>query len=85
MEGIQIILIVVVVALSTLLFVVGVQVLLIILDLRRALRRLNSMLDDAILGGGMINASKLSGIMEMFKRKKKMHTHGTSDDSFKSS
>lgn len=77
MEGVQTVLVVVVVALTILLVVVGVQVVLIIMDVRRALRRLNSILDDAILGGGLISPGKLTGLFEMFRRKKKMETHGS--------
>jgi len=80
MEEVRLLLIIVVVALTVLLVIVGVQVVLIILDIRRSLKRLNHILDDAILGGGMINPGKLTGILEMFKRKKEMHQHGASYD-----
>jgi hypothetical protein len=80
MEGIQTLLIVVVIALTILLIVVGVQVVLIIMDMRRALKRLNSILDDAILGGGMINPNRLTGIIEMFRKRKKMESHGTTEE-----
>ncbi len=76
MTGLQTILIVVVVSLTVLLIVVGVQVLFIILDLRRALRRLNSLMDDAILGGGLIRPDKITGIFEMFRKKKEYTSHG---------
>jgi hypothetical protein len=58
------------------LIIVGVQVLMIIIDLRYALKRLNSLLDDSILGGGLIRPDKLTGILEMFRKKKGMTTHG---------
>lgn len=58
------------------LFIVGVQVLLIVIDLRRALRRINSILDDSILGGGLIRPDKLTGILEMFRKKKKVGRMG---------
>ncbi len=80
MEGVQTLLVIVVIALTLLLIVVGIQVTLIFMDLRRALKRLNSILDDAILGGGMINTSRLSGIVEMFRRKKRMETHGVHEE-----
>ncbi|OGM75595.1 hypothetical protein A2382_05020 [Candidatus Woesebacteria bacterium RIFOXYB1_FULL_38_16] len=80
MEGVQTLLIIVVIALTVLLIVVGMQVVGILLDTRRALRRLNSILDDAIIGGGLISPGKLTGIVEMFRRKKKMQTHGSSHD-----
>jgi hypothetical protein len=79
MDGVQKLLIVVIVVLTTLLFVVGVQVILIILDLRRALKRLNSILEDAVLGGGLIRPDKLTGILELFKRNKKMGKIGQGD------
>lgn len=76
MTGLQTILVVVVISLTILLVVVGVQVLFIILDLRYALRRLNSLMDDAILGGGLIRPDKLTSIFEMFRKKKNIETHG---------
>lgn len=76
MEAIQTLLAIVVVSLTALLIIVGVNVLLMIMELRRALRRLNSILGDAILGGGLIRPNKLMGILEMFGKKKKMETHG---------
>lgn len=68
MNGVQSVLIIVIVALALLLMVVGFQVLLIILDLRRSIKRLNSILEDAILGGGLIRPEKITGIMEFFGR-----------------
>ena len=79
MDGIQTLLGVVIVTLTVLLLVVGVQVILIIVDLRRALKRLNSILEDAIWGGGLIRPDKLSGILELFGRKKRMEKHGDGD------
>lgn len=69
MDGIQTLLVVVIVILTLLLMVVGVQVVLIIVDLRKALKRLNSLLEDSILGGGLIRPEKLTGVLEFFKRK----------------
>lgn len=77
MDGVETLLVVVVIALTLLLIVIGFQVLMIILDLRRALKRLNSILDDAILGGGLISPGKLTGVLEMFRRKKKVERHGS--------
>ena len=85
MDGIQKLLIVVVVALTSLLVVVGVQVFLIMIGLRRALKRLNTILEDSIMGGGLIRPEKLTGIMEFFKRTKKMGKMGegaTKDSDF---
>ncbi|MBP7119497.1 hypothetical protein KBA63_05455 [Candidatus Woesebacteria bacterium] len=83
MDNIQILLIVVVISLTILLLVVGIQVLLIILDMKRALRRLNSILDDSILGGGLLRPEKLTGILELLRNGKGMRGHGTSEDHMK--
>lgn len=76
MDSVQRLLIIVVVFLTVLLVIVGVQVIFIILDLRKSVKRLNSILEDAVLGGGLIRPDKLTGIAEMFKRDKSMTTHG---------
>jgi hypothetical protein len=78
MDSVQTLLIVVVISLTVLLLIVGVQVMLIIIDLRRAIKRLNSILEDAILGGGLIRPEKLTGIMEILRKNKKLETHGQS-------
>lgn len=83
MQNIQTILVIVVIALTVLLIVVGVQVVMIIADLRRALKRLNSLLEDSILGGGLLKPGKLTSVLEMFKKKKKMKQHGNKTDGFK--
>jgi len=75
-DNIQTLLIVVVVSLTILLVIVGVQVMLIIIDLRSAIKRLNSILEDAILGGGLIRPEKLTGVMEILRKNKKLETHG---------
>ena len=76
MDSVQRLLVVVVISLTVLLVIVGIQVVFIILDLRKSIKRLNSILEDAILGGGLIRPNKLSGIAEMFKKDKSMTTHG---------
>ncbi|HLD92031.1 MAG TPA: hypothetical protein VI795_01400 [Patescibacteria group bacterium] len=76
MDSVQRLLIIVVITLTVLLVIVGVQVVFIILDLRKAVKRLNSILEDAILGGGLIRPDKLTGIAEMFRRDKSIQTHG---------
>ena len=76
MDGIQTLLVIVVISLTILLIVVGAQVLLIIVDLRRAIKRLNSILEDAILGGGLIRPEKLTGIIEILKKNKKLESYG---------
>jgi len=76
MDGVQKLLIIVIIVLTTLLFVVGFQVILIIVDLRRALKRVNSILEDAVLGGGLIRPDKLTGILELFGKNKKLGKRG---------
>lgn len=78
MDGIQTILVVVIVVLTLLLVIVGVQVILIIMDLRRAIKRLNSLLEDSIWGGGLLRPEKLTGVLEFFKKKRqgKMEKRG---------
>ncbi len=76
MDNVQTLLVVVVISLTVLLVIVGVQVMLIIIDLRRAIKRLNSILEDSILGGGLIRPDKLTGVLEMLHKNKKMETHG---------
>lgn len=78
MDPVQKLLIAVVVSLTTLLVIVGAQVILVIVDLRRALKRLNSILEDAILGGGLIRPEKLTGVIEILRRNKKIKSHGQS-------
>ena len=76
MDGVQTLLVVVVITLTLLLIIVGAQVLLIIIDLRRAIKRLNSILEDAILGGGLIRPEKLTGVIEILRKTKKLEAHG---------
>ncbi len=76
MDSVQTLLVVVVISLTLLLVIVGVQVMLIIVDLRRAIKRLNSILEDAILGGGLIRPDKLTGVLEILRKNKSLQTHG---------
>lgn len=76
MDPVQRLLVIVVVCLTLLLVVVGVQVMLIIIDLRKAIKRLNSILEDAILGGGLIRPEKLTSVLEILRKNKKLETHG---------
>lgn len=78
MDSVQRLLIIVVITLTILLVIVGVQVIFIILDLRKSIKRLNSILEDAILGGGLIRPEKITGIAEMFRKDKTVTTHGES-------
>lgn len=64
----------VVITLTILLAIVGVQVVLVIIDLRRAIKRLNSILEDSILGGGLIRPERLIGVLEMFRKGKRKET-----------
>ena len=76
METAQILLIIVVSSLTILLFIVGIQIILAIIDLRKSIKRLNSLLEDAVLGGGLIQPDKITSVVEMFKKDKKMQKRG---------
>lgn len=80
MDPVQNLLVIVVSALTILLLVVGIQVIMIILDLRKAVKRLNGILEDAILGGGLIRPEKLTSVVEIIRKGKKMETLGNSPD-----
>ncbi len=77
MDGIQKLLAVVIISLTALLTIVGIQVVLIIIDLRKSVKRLNTLLEDSIFGGGLIRPEKLTGVLEMFR--KKMEKRGDGD------
>ncbi|OGM26038.1 hypothetical protein A3D00_02480 [Candidatus Woesebacteria bacterium RIFCSPHIGHO2_02_FULL_38_9] len=74
MNNAQTVLIIVIVSLTFLLMVVGVQVFMIITDLRKSIKRLNSILEDAVLGGGLIKPEKLTGILEMIRKRRSLET-----------
>jgi len=76
MDSIQKLLVAVVISLTILLVLVGAQVVMVIIDLRKAIKRLNSILEDAILGGGLIRPEKLTGVLEMLRKGKKMQSQG---------
>lgn len=76
MDGVQKLLIIVVISLTSLLVIVGIQVMLVIIDLRKSIKRLNSILEDAILGGGLIRPEKLTGIIEILRKNKTLQTYG---------
>ncbi len=82
MDGVQKLLTIVIIPLTALLVVVGVQVILIIMDLRKAVKRLNSLLEDSIIGGGLIRPDKLTGVLELIKNKLKKRGDGLSHDSW---
>jgi hypothetical protein len=56
--------------------IVGIQVMLILVDLRKGIKRLNNILEDSIIGGGLIRPEKLTGILEFFKKGRKMGKMG---------
>lgn len=85
MDGVQTLLVVVVIALTVLLVIVGIQVFLVIVDLRRSIKRLNSILEDAILGGGLIRPDKITGVLEFLKKSKNLQTYGSSPEPPKTS
>ncbi|KKR85887.1 MAG: hypothetical protein UU32_C0028G0001 [Candidatus Woesebacteria bacterium GW2011_GWB1_41_10] len=76
MDPVQRLLVIVVVSLTLLLVIVGVQVMLVIIDLRKAIKRLNSILEDAILGGGLIRPEKLTSVLEILRKSKTLQSHG---------
>lgn len=82
MDSVQKLLVIVVVSLTVLLLVAGTQVVLVIIDLRKAVKRLNSILEDAVLGGGLIRPEKLTGVLQMFKKGKKVETQGQMEEPF---
>lgn len=77
MDSVQKTLVFVSITLTVLLTIVGFQVLLVIMDLRKSIKRLNSILEDAVLGGGLIRPEKLTGIMQMFKKGKGTEEKGS--------
>jgi hypothetical protein len=81
MDGIQTLLVIVVITLTALLIIIGYQVLRVILDLRRALKRINSLLDDSILGGGLLRPDRLTSVVEFF-RNKGWQRHGDSNGQY---
>ena len=74
MTGTQTLLIIVIVMLTGLLSVIGVQIFMVILDLRRAIKRLNSILEDSIMGGGLLRPEKMTGILEAIRNRKVTET-----------
>jgi len=85
MDNIQTLLVVVVISLTLLLVIVGAQVFLVIIDLRKSIKRLNSILEDAILGGGLIRPDKITSVLELLKKNKNLETHGSPPEPPKSS
>lgn len=73
------ILVIVIASLTILLVVVGIQVILMISDARKSLKKLNAILEDSVWGGGLLRPEKLSGVLEFFGRNKNMKKHGDGD------
>ncbi len=78
MTGVETVLTIVVISLAILFIIVGVQVTLVIWELRRAIKRMNNILEDAILGGGLLRPDKLTGVLEFFRKKRDTGSHGQS-------
>ncbi len=76
MNGVETVLTIVVIALAILFIIVGVQVTLVIFELRKAVKRFNNILEDAIMGGGLLRPDKLSGVLEFFKKRRDTGSHG---------
>ena len=76
MNGVETVLTIVVISLAILFIIVGVQVTLVIWELRRAIKRMNNILEDAIMGGGLLRPDKLTGVLEFFRKKRDTGTHG---------
>lgn len=62
MDNIQTILVIVVVALTALLAIVGIQVFLVLMDIRKAIKRLNILIDSA--------PTKVTELLEMIRKNK---------------
>lgn len=77
MQPTQKILLVVVISLATLLIVLGIQVIFILKDAKKAVKRLNTLLDDSILGGGLLKPEKLTSIFQVFKKEKDNKQNGS--------
>ena len=76
MTGVETVLTIVVISLAILFIIVGVQVTLVIWELRRAIKRMNNILEDAIMGGGLLRPDKLTGVLEFFRKRRDTETHG---------
>ncbi len=76
MTGVETILTIVVICLAILFLVVGIQVTLVIIELRKAVKRFNNLLEDSILGGGLIRPDKLTGVLEFFRKRRDTENQG---------
>ncbi|MBI1864061.1 hypothetical protein HYS03_02530 [Candidatus Woesebacteria bacterium] len=66
----QFILIFVIVALSVLLLVIGWQIVVLILDIKKTIKKLNHVLDEALTGKEIWQSGRLKAIFEILKTKK---------------
>lgn len=80
MDIVQIVLVIVVITFTVMIVIIGTQVVLILKDIRKAVKRYNSILEDTVLGGGLIKPGKLFGFMELTKKGKKLKDRGSRDD-----
>ena len=71
MDGVQITLIIIVVVLALFLIAASFQLIMILIDLRRAVKRLNSILDDSVLGGGLLRPEKITKIFQFLRKKRR--------------
>lgn len=69
MDTTQVILIIVVTVLTVLLSVIGVQIVFILMEVRKSLEKMNKMLDDAgeVTGGISRSVTNMGGLMEGIK------------------
>ncbi len=70
MENLQTLLTVVVIALTILLIIVGVQVTLMLMAARKALKKINAMLDETMLGGGFLRPERIAGFIETLRNRR---------------
>jgi hypothetical protein len=70
MEIYQKLLIVVVIVLTSLVLILGIQAFLILKDVRRSVKKINAIIDDSMFGGGLIKKEKILNVLQMFKKNK---------------
>ncbi len=66
----QFILIFVIVSLSVLLLVIGWQIVVLIFDIKKTIKKLNQVLDEALTGKKILESGRLKAIFEILKTKK---------------
>ncbi|MCX7928653.1 MAG: hypothetical protein N2558_03125 [Patescibacteria group bacterium] len=75
MDNVQLFLVIVIVTLTILVMIVGLQVFLMILEVRSILKKIDIMLSDLLVGGGLINSEKLMNVFSLLKNKKDKNLH----------